>query len=596
MSLGIEQQYIYISNVLIPGIITKYPACYNAIRSLLATALQQTKGITDEAVAEVTLQMDDLLSNYGLQCAGVQILGKGDLLQATSDKMDLIKKMATGSIFDKIIKEYEALLLGDLFVVNAANSKVVKYSSDGHFKYLGSFGGPGSTDGRFNSPKGIKTQQKTGNLFVVDSGNSRVQVFDPDGQFVSKWGTAGSGDLQFNEPYALAFDTSQTYAYVTDSANNRVQIVYASSGLYAGQWGSFGSAAGEFDHPLGIAVDRNNDIYVVDSRNLRIQKFALIPDPAHPGFLTASFLRTWNVLDYPIGIDSVDLRLFVTCASSNLVRVYSRFGSFVESYAGGLEEPKSIAVSGISPWALFITDSTSIHKFQGDGRYVFTETGFQPEGITLGASFSANCSSLVSVLENINIDIGTLDLSQLTSVFAALTDLLGTAANVLGTIATVLGCGQEMLGEVNKIIPSAGALNVSVSKAIDNVSKAQETVSKSVTETKYVLNVSPYIIQLGNANVLKDQIQVKIDGKNLPNDTTNHPTDPDPGKFSLDYVKGIVYFNKAQKGKLAQIEYSYADLNDVFGTAKSTSVTDLGLDVDLNTQKATLARLNNFFH
>ena len=45
---------------------------------------------------------------------------------------------------------------------------------------------------------------------------------------------------------------------------------------FVGKWGSQGSAAVQFDHPTNIATigsSVNNDIYVADSLNSRIQKF-----------------------------------------------------------------------------------------------------------------------------------------------------------------------------------------------------------------------------------------------------------------------------------------------------------------------------------
>lgn len=39
------------------------------------------------------------------------------------------------------------------------------------------------------------------------------------------------------------------------------------------KWGSFGSGNGQFNNPTGIICDDDNNIYVVDSGNDRIQKF-----------------------------------------------------------------------------------------------------------------------------------------------------------------------------------------------------------------------------------------------------------------------------------------------------------------------------------
>src|SRR6185369_13103021 len=43
---------------------------------------------------------------------------------------------------------------------------------------------------------------------------------------------------------------------------------------YLTQWGTFGSGDGQFNYPQGVAVDATGNVYVADSRNDRIQKFA----------------------------------------------------------------------------------------------------------------------------------------------------------------------------------------------------------------------------------------------------------------------------------------------------------------------------------
>jgi DNA-binding beta-propeller fold protein YncE len=59
-----------------------------------------------------------------------------------------------------------------------------------------------------------------------------------------------------------------------DTRNNRVQK-FTGDGDFLAAWGDSGSQNGEFDDPRGIAVDRHGNIYVSDTDNNRIQKFAL---------------------------------------------------------------------------------------------------------------------------------------------------------------------------------------------------------------------------------------------------------------------------------------------------------------------------------
>jgi len=69
----------------------------------------------------------------------------------------------------------------------------------------------------------------------------------------------------------LAVD-AQDNVYVADTCNNRIQK-FTSEGEFLDTFGSIGAGEGQFLWPYDIAVDREGYIYVADSGNCRIQKF-----------------------------------------------------------------------------------------------------------------------------------------------------------------------------------------------------------------------------------------------------------------------------------------------------------------------------------
>jgi DNA-binding beta-propeller fold protein YncE len=73
--------------------------------------------------------------------------------------------------------------------------------------------------------------------------------------------------------------------YVADEGNHRIQE-FSSSGKFLRRWGANGGNGtvgvnpGEFWNPNGVAVDSvRGYLYVVDTGNARVQKFALPPNP-----------------------------------------------------------------------------------------------------------------------------------------------------------------------------------------------------------------------------------------------------------------------------------------------------------------------------
>lgn len=88
---------------------------------------------------------------------------------------------------------------------------------------------------------------------------------------VEVWGGKGTAPGQFEEPRGLAIDATGNL-YVVDSKNNRIQKL-APDGKPLLTWGREGQGAGEFKDPCGIAVGPDGSVYVADTWNHRVQKF-----------------------------------------------------------------------------------------------------------------------------------------------------------------------------------------------------------------------------------------------------------------------------------------------------------------------------------
>jgi DNA-binding beta-propeller fold protein YncE len=85
------------------------------------------------------------------------------------------------------------------------------------------------------------------------------------------WGEWGSGDGQFKEPRGVAVD-SGGFVYVLDTKNWRIQK-FDADGNFLAKWGCYGTGEHELEESFDIVVDAQDILYVLDSAIARIKKF-----------------------------------------------------------------------------------------------------------------------------------------------------------------------------------------------------------------------------------------------------------------------------------------------------------------------------------
>jgi hypothetical protein len=83
---------------------------------------------------------------------------------------------------------------------------------------------------------------------------------------------AGAAGESFQRPTDVAWDSAGNI-YVADGYGNSRVAKYEPTGKYIMSWGSRGTAPGQFNIVHGIAVDAQNNVYVADEGNRRIQVF-----------------------------------------------------------------------------------------------------------------------------------------------------------------------------------------------------------------------------------------------------------------------------------------------------------------------------------
>ncbi len=166
--------------------------------------------------------------------------------------------------------------LGNVFVSDLNNHRMVKYDSNGVFKFK--FGTTGSALGKVEGPHSIAIdKQNTGSdiLYVVDIASSKLRVIAYDtnnGGWIQSLSFDGSnGGQRFALPHGIAFYSDHS-AFVSDfGAKNMRKFTNAGVSLTA--FGAPGAADGQFNGPDGVTVNATGAVFVTDTVNNNVQIF-----------------------------------------------------------------------------------------------------------------------------------------------------------------------------------------------------------------------------------------------------------------------------------------------------------------------------------
>jgi DNA-binding beta-propeller fold protein YncE len=131
--------------------------------------------------------------------------------------------------------------------------------------------------GMYRIPHGIRIDP-AGNVWTVDANLSKVYKFTSQGEKLLEIDVGGipNPDAQFCGATDVAFSpTGNGHVYVADGYCNGRVLEYDANGRKVTEWGSRGDGPGQFNNAHGIAIGPDNNIYVADRENGRLQWFDL---------------------------------------------------------------------------------------------------------------------------------------------------------------------------------------------------------------------------------------------------------------------------------------------------------------------------------
>ena len=272
---------------------------------------------------------------------------------------------------------------------------VLEFDQPGNL--IGHWGGPGQGYQWPQAPSGIAVDSK-GNVWVAGAGvdpppagrgrggpgggraeapaapvpgDAHVLKFSRTGQFLLQIGAPGKmegpdSQTTLNRPTMVAYDAAANEIYVADGGNRRVVVFDADKGTYKRHWGAYGEKPG--DAPSGpydpaappprqfrdvscVKISRDNQVYVCDRRNDRIQVFQIDGKFVTEAIVSRTTLGDGAVWDVAFSSDPQQQFVFVADGHDKKVLILQR---------GTLQQVGSFGDGGRLPGRFYAVGSVSV--------------------------------------------------------------------------------------------------------------------------------------------------------------------------------------------------------------------------------------------
>lgn len=222
------------------------------------------------------------------------------------------------------------------------------------------FGGEGTGAGKFKDNRHIAVDGK-GFMYSSDYQGGRIQVFDPEGKFVTQWTAEAGMNL-----YDMAADRKGNL-YI---ANNKGVSVFE------GETGKLVMKTAERYYVQGMALMLDGRLVVTISRGLAILGPDLKvqqewKDAAERASSTGGFRE--------IAADGLG-NIYALDSTGGDICKFSADGKFLNRMPTGTNSPNGIAIAPSG--RIFVSDTSSIHAFDENGRKVKSFKATQAFGMT----------------------------------------------------------------------------------------------------------------------------------------------------------------------------------------------------------------------
>jgi sugar lactone lactonase YvrE len=170
--------------------------------------------------------------------------------------------------------------ISKLYVTEFTGNKLSIWSSGQTLPLSGTRTGCNGTGGWFGEPYGVVGDTQ-GNIYVSHNTCNSVVKWTPNSTIpirIGGTGISGATSLQLSSPRHIYVDDTNSFIYVADTSNHRVQrfaINGNGTGITVAGGNGMGKGTTQLNSPAGVYVSwKDGSIYVSDRANNRIQKWA----------------------------------------------------------------------------------------------------------------------------------------------------------------------------------------------------------------------------------------------------------------------------------------------------------------------------------
>jgi uncharacterized protein YmfQ (DUF2313 family)/DNA-binding beta-propeller fold protein YncE len=222
----------------------------------------------------------------------------------------------------------------------------------------------GAAGSPFYSPYKFYINNVNNNIYILHGYKHKIQCFDMQGNFKYEFSCDNATDIVCD---------NSGYIYLSYRLDNKIRK-YTVNGDLVFEFGSFGSEDGKFNSPGSLAIDSNNNLYIVDIDNFRVQKFN------SDGVFISKFLVS---AVYGIAINSKEnvyladgtSRIYIYDNNGNFLRY---IGSTVGTEDGKLDYPRYIAIDKSDKIYISMALSERISVFNEYDKFLYNFTRNNP--------------------------------------------------------------------------------------------------------------------------------------------------------------------------------------------------------------------------